>query len=68
MQHTALQFHVSLLTRLYTFLSVRSVGNPLIDGIFLDDEWSVTGGAAENCDLADCQHDMGLTTKVRRRD
>eukprot|EP00040_Diaphanoeca_grandis_P010883 m.55771 g.55771 ORF g.55771 m.55771 type:complete len:437 (-) comp22130_c0_seq1:171-1481(-) len=40
-----------------------SVSNPLIDGIFLDDEWSNSGGAAENCDLKDCEHDMGLTTQ-----
>lgn len=44
-----------------------SVQNPLIDGVFLDDEWSVTGGAAENCNLGDCEHDMGLTTKVSGR-
>ena len=30
----------------------------LINGIFLDDDWSPTGGAAENCALNDCQHDM----------
>ena len=29
----------------------------------MDDQWSTTGGAAENCALADCEHDMGLSTK-----
>ena len=42
-----------------------SVGRPdgLISGIFLDDDISATGGFAENCNLADCEHDMGLTTQ-----
>ena len=35
----------------------------LVNGVFLDDDWSNTGGAAENCFLKDCQHDMGLSTK-----
>lgn len=38
-------------------------GSALINGIFLDDDWSPTGGAAENCALQDCKHDMGLSTK-----
>lgn len=38
----------------------------LISGIFLDDDISATGGFAENCALADCEHDMGLTAKDMR--
>lgn len=34
-----------------------------MNGVFLDDDWSNTGGAAENCVLNDCQHDMGLSTR-----
>ncbi len=42
-----------------------SVGRPdgLISGIFLDDDISASGGFAENCVLADCEHDMGLTAQ-----
>ena len=35
----------------------------LISGIFLDDDISATGGFAENCKLADCEHDMGLSAQ-----
>lgn len=35
----------------------------LVNGIFLDDDWSPTGGAAENCLLNECKHDMGLSQK-----
>ena len=35
----------------------------LISGIFLDDDISATGGFAENCQLGDCEHDMGLTSE-----
>eukprot|EP01052_Picozoa_sp_SAG31_P051693 SAG31_NODE_12393_length_945_cov_1.096927_2_plen_216_part_00 len=43
----------------------NSVGRAdgLISGIFLDDDISATGGFAENCKLADCEHDMGLSSK-----
>jgi hypothetical protein len=34
-----------------------------MQGIFLDDDISATGGFAENCVLNDCEHDMGLTAK-----
>jgi hypothetical protein len=33
----------------------------LISGIFLDDDISAAHGFAENCNLPDCEHDMGLS-------
>ena len=36
---------------------------PDMQGIFLDDDISATGGFAENCVLNDCEHDMGLTAQ-----
>ena len=43
----------------------NSVGRPdgLISGIFLDDSIHNTTGFAENCALADCEHDMGLSAQ-----
>ena len=49
----------------FRFAGHYSVGRAdgLISGIFLDDDISATGGFAENCALADCKHDMGLTNQ-----